>query len=167
MTVALDALEASLVTNVYFSDTNLGLAEDFVHELKNNPPEQISVLITGDTDINNPRLVSRLITLLCRPLGIKDNFKILTGELSGIEWVARAYAKKNNIDIDVFPMLDNNKPWDTSFNARKERDRRMLANAHIVIVLTKGKLKECNFVYTNAINEGKFVTRRKVKNSGD
>lgn len=163
MGICMEVLEEYLVSSTYYSDTNVELAEISMELLRQDPPEQIVIAITGDIQVSNVNMVSKVINMLCRAFESTDNFRFVTGELDGVERIVRAHAKRNNIEVDVYPVNARN-DWDVyEHTQRQDRDIRMLTNCHIAVVFTEGRSKECNFFYKYAVNEGKFTTRRLIK----
>lgn len=163
MSHVLDVLEECLTTSTFYSDTNVELAETFMESVRIENPEKVVIAITGDVGLIDAKTVSKILNALCRPFKHTDNFRFVTGEFEGVERIIRAHAKRNNIEVDVYPILPRN-DWELyEHTARQDRDIRMIAGSHVAIVFTEGRSKECTFFYKTAIDEGRFTTRRKIK----
>jgi len=165
MNIVFDKLRESLNTNVYFTHTNVGYAEDFMDGLDTESLDKVAISITGDRHLVNGSNISKCLTTLLRQFGGKENFRILTGDGDGVESIVRAWCKKSGIEIDVYGSIEK-VAWDSSrYTSRQDRDRKMVAMSHVVIVIVDGSSKECDFMYKHAINEGRFVTRRIIHNA--
>lgn len=157
-------LSEYLTRSSVFTHTDVESATVFLDEIVESEQDKINVAVVGDTDISNGRMVSRIFNMLLKDFESQSNVRFLTGELSGAEYLTRKWAKRNRFEVDVYPVIE--KPWwaKSSFTDREDRDRRMLARAHVVIILCKADRDCCNFMYRQSVANGRFVTRRIVRN---
>jgi len=159
----IEVLEAQLQNTSVFTHTDSECAENFVSVLKETFIDKVNVAIVGDGDISDASQVSRCISMAVRMFGRKENIRLVTGEFEGVESIVRKYARKNGFEIDIYPVIEKPEWVVTGLTNRQERDRRMLNAAHCVIVINKLGSKQGDFMYTSAIDAGRFVTKRIVR----
>ena len=166
MNPIVDKLFESLKHGSLFSHTNIGLAEQHFASLNVDNLDRVSVAIVGDTDITDKAAVSICLTSVLAIFERRDNIRIQTGRLDGVEAFVREFAKRNDIELDIHEcgQLDDWTP--PSVKMRRERDRRIVAAANVVVVINSGKSKECNYIANLAMKEGRLVTVRKITSKG-
>lgn len=159
-----EKLSESLVTNSIFTHTDTASAEAFLSDIADMHLDKVNVAIVGDTDITNGRQVSQCFNMLLRMFEHPSNVRVLTGELSGTEQIVRRWARRNQFEMDVYPVIEKPEWVDNGYSNRQDRDRRMLAAAHCVILINKPNSKSTDFMYNASIEAGRFVSRRIVRN---
>jgi hypothetical protein len=158
-----DKLLDTLEHGGLFSHTNVGHAELFFAGLDPDTMDQVSVAITGDSDLTDKAAVSNCITSILSIFERKVNVRIQTGQHDGVEAIVRQYATRNHIEVDIHDSGQIEEWTQPSVRLTKARDRRMVAASHVVVVITQGLSKECKYITEQAIQEGRLVTVRKIK----
>ncbi len=156
-------LSEHLITNGLFTHTDTTAAEAFLSEIADLDSDKINVAIVGDEDISDGRQVSRCLNMLLRIFEYPENVRILTGEMAGVESIVRRWAKRNLFETDIYPLIEKPDWLDTGYTNREERDRRMATPAHVVIVITKPRSNSCDFMYSLAVESGRFVSHRYIR----
>lgn len=159
-----EKLSESLISNSIFTHTDTSSAEAYLSDIADMQLDKVNVAIIGDTDITNGKQISQCLNMLLRMFEHPSNVRILTGELPGTEQIVRRWARRNNFDMDVYPVIEKPDWADNGYTNRQDRDRSMLAAAHCVIVINKPNSKSSDFMYHASIEAGRFVSRRIVRN---
>lgn len=164
MSHILDILQNSLESNTYFTHTDSLTAEAYLAGLSDRPLDKVSIAITGDDDITNGRQVTECINMMLRMFSRPENVRIVTGESTGVESIVRRWAKKNQFELDVFSIVERPE-WGTyDISEREERDRRMVESSQCVIVVNKTGSKGSSYLYTLAVESGRLVSKRLIRN---
>lgn len=155
----------SLEHGSLFSHTNIGYAELHFASLNEEGMDKVNVTVVGDRTITDKKAVSNCLTSILSIFERRDNVRLQTGCYDGVEAIVRAYGRRNNIETDIHEVdqLDDWTPY--SVKLKQERDRKLVACAHVVVIITSGRSKECNYIANLAMKEGRLVTVRVIKDN--
>lgn len=145
----------SLSSSSYFSHTDYNRAEEFFENIPAGIQDKVNVCIVGVDNYLDIPVISGSITKCLNHFGGKDNIRIVTGPDAGFENIVRTYARRNNIELDVYDELYG---VDFGWLTRKKfRIEDMLRNSHVLIVIGSGKAQQ--YAYDEARASGKLVKR--------
>lgn len=146
-----------------FTHTDTTAAEIFYQEQADVSMDKINIAVLGDKQVAHPGPTMRMLSQFLRAFKRKAFIRLLVSDEAGLPSLVRRYAKRNNIDIDVYEIDGFAPDWVKYSVLREGRDRRMLHVAHCAIFMTTSTKKSCNFMYKPARDSGRLVVRKLLK----
>lgn len=155
-----DKMIESLKAGSFFLHSISDLAIQRLEGLDRTQP--VNILITGDRDIYDTAVIMRNLVSFLRYFEDRSDFRILTGDRKGVEAVVRKAVKANGLDHYIFSTEDDDWREDSVTKALK-RDHAMLKRADVVFIITHGNVKETDFMYRRAREDGLVVSKRNIR----
>lgn len=157
-----EKLEAALDNGVLFGHSIEDLARQYVRSIPEVERDKVNVLISGDKDCTNAHQISRQISSILRYFELRDNIRILTGNLPGVESIVQRYARNSKIECVVLN-CSQDEFYDVYNNrSLKARNQDLVEKAHVVILLNQRGSKHSDSMYQLARQNGRLVTRRYI-----
>ena len=154
-----DKMKDSIAEGSYFTQTLSDAALDIIGDI--DKTEIVNVAVVGDISITNVPAIMRAFASLARYFGDRDMYQVLVGDLPGVEEVILRACKKNDVKHIVYKTRQRE---DIEWPAPAvERNRNMLRNAHVVLVITDGQSKETDSMYREARETGLIVMKRIIR----
>lgn len=154
-----DKMKDSIAEGSYFTQTLSDAALDIIGDI--DKTEIVNVAVVGDISITNVPAIMRAFASLARYFGDRDMYQVLVGDLPGVEEVILRACKKNDVKHIVYKTRQRE---DIEWPAPAvERNRNMLRNAHVVLVITDGQSKETDSMYREARETGRIVMKRIIR----
>ena len=154
-----DRMKDSIAEGSYFTQTLSDAALDIIGEIDKS--EIVNVAVVGDTTITNVPAIMRAFASLARYFGDRELYQVLVGDMPGVEEVIVRACKKNDVKYVQYRLRQRE---DIEWPAPVvERNRNMLKNAHVVLVITDGQSKETDSMYREAREAGLIVMKRIIR----
>lgn len=155
-----DKMVDSLESGSFFSQTLVPGALEFIKDVDRT--ELVNVAVIGDVTINNVPAIMRAFATLARYFSDPDMYQVLVGDLPGVEEVIRRACKKNGLKLVPIGMPPEED--DTNWSCRRTmRNRQILKNAHVVLIITDGTDRVTDTMYREAQDMGRIVMKRIIR----
>lgn len=149
----------SLEAGSFFNQTVSSAALDIINAVDKS--ELVNVAVIGDTDINNVPAIMRAFTALARYFSDRLFYQVLVGDLPGVEEVVARACRRNEVkNVRVTMPCDEDATWDDIYLFRT---RKMIQNAHVVLIITDGDNKLTDTMYREAREMGRVVMKRIIR----
>lgn len=157
-----EKLETALDSGVMFGHSIEESARQFLQDLPEDAKDKVNILISGDKTCTNAHQISRQLSAILRYFELRDNFRILTGNLPGVESVVQRYARNSRIECVVLSCNQDENEGDYGALSLRSRNLALVEKAHVVILLNQPGSKFSDSMYQLARQNGRLVTRRYI-----
>lgn len=157
-----EKLSTALENGVLFGHSIEEAAQVFLKSIPEYEQDKVNVLISGDTRLTSPYQISRQISAFLQFFELRDNIRILTGNLPGVETIVQRYARNNRIECVVFQRDCEPDIADYGNRGLKSRNRDMVNRAHVVLLLTAPNSKASDSMYQLARSNGRLIAKRYI-----
>lgn len=157
-----EKLSLSLENGVLFGHSIEEAAQVFLKSIPDYDKDKVNVLITGDTDITSPYQISRQLSSFLQYFERRENIRIITGNLPGVETVVQRYAQNNKIECVVFQRENDPDYGDLGNRGLKARNRDMVDKTHVLFILSKPSSRVSDSMYQLARNNGRLIAKRYI-----
>lgn len=164
--VIFEKITEALRTGVWFSHSIEEMATAFIANLPDEQKDKINILVIGDLDNLNTNTVTRHLSAYLQFFEQKSNIRLITGDQRGVESIVQRYAKNNEIECITYTTPTDDDWGDSDRRVVRERNKSMLAHAHVVLIVTRNGSKELDFMYQLARDEGRLVSKRVIRSIG-